>query len=350
MNDPVSGIVHRLDQSQFDKALEILSEEQKANTLTRAQKLLYRLLMIAAYGAITLMAGFICGFVFFPRWLTEVRGHPMFIALFVALSLLIAFTPLLVLMNIALLRKAWRQSRLIRKLNLRAFFDMSWKTQKKKRRWMGVLQALLALFGMLFIIGSFIKSHHRGVWHIAYSLAIGLAMFGAFIIRLWKNKMDIMMNMNDLKEAMMKYREAAAEGKKDFITVPYEKMAQIAQIEASQIARQRAAAIDGMSKAGGTLYTARRSKRFQESAVRLGAEYRLAMEEQIDELLNNPRPENALSSSDGKALVWNFPGLPFALTYAVDDTQLQIDLQSLDESPGEMQRKQTMRKEGTTNA
>lgn len=332
MNNPSSDILRRLNQQQFKKALEILSEEQEVNKLSRKQRILYRFLMPAVYISIALIFDLI-----YEGFNESVFSENSFYGptAFFIFWILACYILIIVLLNLPLLLKARNQAKLIRKLNLKELYAISWRERKKKRRFARLLSTIFPLLGGFFIVLAFIlQGGDHEVW--PSFLVFGLLIIIAYFIQMNKHRMDDMMNVDKLKEAFLHYRDTAEENKKAFIEIPFDKMTQIAHIEVGQIVRQRAAAIDSMNRADGPGYTTRRSKSFQASAMQMGAEGRLALEKRIEVLLNNARPKDAVLSHDQKTLELNIPAISYTLTYAIDDSQSNIELLALQSSKNEM--------------
>lgn len=337
MQNPSIDFRHKLDRGHFEQVFKLLAEEQEANSLTGMQRFFYRLLMFAVYGAIGLFAlimggTFIGGVIGLrdERWL-----GPLIVVLFVLFVVVILAVPFLVLLNISLLRKVWRQAQLVRRLGLRSAYELSWKEQKKQKRWSRIFRSLLFPLGLMFVVGAFLISEENKISELFIPLLIGLSLVGAYFIMLSKKMMDNMMDVDALRRSLEKYRIEAELSNDDFISVPIAKMVDIANIEAGQIVRQRVEAISEMNKADERGYTARRSKGFQVAAVDIGAEERLAVEERITGLLNLPRPDDAVTMEDGQTMVLEVPGTPYSLAYSIDDARQQIDFLALNEAAGE---------------
>jgi mRNA-degrading endonuclease RelE of RelBE toxin-antitoxin system len=309
---------YELDATQFEQAMAILRKEQQANIPSRWQRISYILLRICVYG---IVASFLLVIISCLTSVPELLLIPTFVGTISA-----CLMPIVLLLNIPLLRKLRYQIRLVRSLGLLKFFKAPWKAERRKKRLQNIMVLLMVLLGLLAITPCLILGIYGTVGMIieglkkeadrnlvlVYSaiflviLLIGIALFLAFIffhlIRRYKQRLEV---VTRLQSSLAGYKDAAEHDEDKLIGIPSEEYHQIAGMERAQILFEREKNIRASFKEPKvSYYSVQKSRSMREALNQLDAAERLAVENQIDELTSEPEPKGV--KSDPKTNIHRF--------------------------------------------
>lgn len=338
---------YTLDATRFDQALAILQREQQANTPSRQQEIVFMLLNIAVYGfgivlgiivAVALLS--LLALIFSEEWAT-IFFWIVIILLFVLYIPLIAAAvgiAILFFLNLPLIRKLWRQNRLVHRLGLSEALKAPWQAVRKKKRLRNILTLIVGGLGLLLMVGGLIfgVQFAKGVdWSagedvlffvsaLLLLITVGAALIATHFMRRGKEQLEVVAR---LQSSLAGYKEAAEQAEGTPIDIPAEEYEQIAQIERAQISRHRAQSIQaGFEEPGAATYLVQKSRTVRSAQAQLDPMTRLRVQNQIDALTTEPRPSGA--TEDPKTKTWRLrvPETSVEIDYSVDDATQRIKI------------------------
>ena len=307
---------YKMNMAEFDKALSILKKEQQANMPTRGQKIFFILLNVAAYGCVlTLISIFV-----FPNTY-----------LLLLIGVLILMIPILLLMNLPLVVKLFRQSKLVRNLGLSHVINSPWKNECKSKKiynlftlimgLLGILIILFGLYGVLFTGGPLIESNLIAGGIL---VALGLALISAHIIRRNKERLSVVAR---LQSSLSDYKNAADKFKENRIDVPSEDIELIAKMDRAQIYRARQESImESLEDSEQVDFFVLKSRSARDSLSKLNPETRSRILDQIDDLTMNPEPQGVKSDAKMDTLRLRVPETSAEIIYSVDSDSRRIKI------------------------
>jgi hypothetical protein len=363
---------HTLGATQLSQALAILQKEQqereqRENTLTHWQRFVFTSLNVLGYGfAITAASiGTILGFaVLFGN-----LGNPDYavanavLCVFVLTTLIfapitLAAVSVLFSLNLPLVKKIWRNWRLVRKLGLSEALSAPWEEERNKKRFLNFMTLVAGPFiiisGVIFGgLGLFLGYADTGprnefwppyfdelkLWLLSFAplaalitIPDGLFYLGLHFFRREEERLGVVAR---LQSTLEQYSSSAETGEVAQVNISEQDYRQIAQIERAQITRDRATSILNFEEHDDTVYFAQKSRTVRHAQAQLDPKTRARVQDQIDALSTEPHPPAAtVDSESGKCMV-RVPESPFEIGFTVDDKARQITVISLQLTAGD---------------
>jgi hypothetical protein len=339
---------YTLDAAHLQKAAQALQKAAETFRPNPSEERMYRVLGICvrvAVAALTALAGtgVVVGFA------QEGTGlYNGFVVLLVALILLFFLATIaalvFLLLNHSVVRQAFRQRRLLKKLGIQEVSLTAWRLQRIGYRWArlagalliagGILALALGLFGLIVMIVMSIYSKIEGIKGIAITGFIMYGLFFAFgvTVLLWRfvqrirEQWAIVADANRLRSAFESMNATAAAG--GAVTIPAAVIEDAAHIEREQIARERSDAVVASAATTDRGYGILVARDVSSRKRLLDPQQRAALEDVIENLSSNPRPAGAESTPEGLLSV-RTPEGDFELQYSVDEGAKRVHIVAL---------------------
>jgi len=340
-----AGAQYELGRSEFERALAVLDREQQAMQLSRAQRLSYKLYTIFFWGFVLCVVGAIIDLAIEFR-----RTEPpwAFLTFVVALGLCFLVSVVLLVLNIPLVVKIIRNHLLFRRIGLSDVVDVLWKERQKTRRWKVIVERIglglgifLLIFSIIIPIASVVPRWRGPFLEMGWSGSLVCFLIGTLVVmfvvlKRGKARLDMMTSrwtdITRLKESMAAVEKTAQHAGSERISFPADVIEQFSRIETEQIACSRAMAIGESARAPKLGFSILSSDEVLKAKTGLDPDTRLRVEETIDELVLQPRPNGVEMDADTGALRQRVQGTDWEIVYAVDDAGRQLRLLSLRQS------------------
>lgn len=344
---------YTLDADQLQKAVQALEKAAQTLRPKPSEERLYRFLGICvrvAVGAFAGMAlvGVMLGFVPRKDWETVTALVVVFVILmvvFLLLFLLAAIAALIfLLLNHSVIRQAFRQRCLLKKLGIREVSLSAWRLQRRGHRWSrlagvvltagGILALALGLFGLFVTI---VMSIYTKVEHVKGTAITGVIMYGVVFafgvtILIWRfvqrsrEQWAIVSDANRLRSALELVKSKAAAG--EALTIPAAVLEDAARIERVQIAREQSDAVVASAGTTDHGYGVLVARDLSSQKALLDPQQRVAVEGLIENLSANPRPAGVESTAKGLLSV-RTSERDVELQYSVDDGARRVHVVAL---------------------
>jgi hypothetical protein len=267
-------------------------------------------------------------------------------AVFVLVFILAGISALVfLLLNQSVIRQAFRQRRLMKKLGIQEVSISAWRLQHKWGHswsrlagavltWGGILSLLLGVFGWIGMwTGSEVGRKEEDVRIAVVVFSVFLLFFASGVtILIWRfvqrsrEQWAIVADANRLRSALESRQTKAGAGKA--VAIPAAVVEDVARIERVQIAREQRDAVmasAGTSKHGYGVLMARDLSSQKEL---LDPQQRVAVEDLIANLSANPHPAGVESTADGLLSV-RTPKGDVELQYSVDEGAQRVHIVAL---------------------
>src|SRR5262245_1081263 len=344
---------YTLNADQLQKAVQALGKAAETLRPKPSEERLYRLLGICVRVAVGAFAGMVLvgvmlGVVLPKNGEAETTPVVVFGILtvgFVLLFLIAAIgTLVFLLLNQSVIREAFRQRRLLKKLGIREVYLSAWRLQRREHpwsrlagavlTWVGSLTLLLGLFGLIVSISKWIfyTEIEDKTYAITGVVINGLIFVFGVAILIWRfvqrirEQWAFVADANRLRSALESIKTNAAAG--EAVTIPAAVLEDAAHIERVQIASERRDAV--MASAGtinhgyGVLVPRDRSRQMG----LLHPQQRAAVEGVIENLSANPRPAGVETTAEGLLSVRTRQG-DVELQYSVDEGARRVHIVAL---------------------
>jgi hypothetical protein len=318
-----------LTDTTLDRAMAVLEQEQQAILPSRWQRRVYYLFNFAQW---SLSSSILILLVTSGFYLDEPNAPlAVLVLLWVVLILSLLIIPLFFL-NLGLVGKLWRHARLRRELGIREGLRDSFKMARRQgriRNWItrfmaiaGVLIVIIALVAVVFIHISFtlkdIYLDTEGGIPLLISFGIfvvGLSLFSLHFIRRGRERLNVVAQLQD----SLRIPETATDDVTE-VEISPDVYSQIAQIERSHIIQERQRSIGrGHSDDDGVTHLVQTSVMAQKAKASLEPGTRVRVQNQIVELMYDPRPEESRPEQDTGLIVLRVPGTSIDIKYLVKD-------------------------------
>ena len=325
-----------LNAWQFEQALAILQREQQVNTPSARQEKNFKLLNIAIYGfAISLIMLLIIALIeYFLQ--SETLILPLAIIILIVFFISAVGITLLFFMNLSYVRKLLGQRKLARKLGLWEAMRIPWKTERRRNKLRNVSDLCILILGLYIVYSSVIPFliSDQEIWLslaiCPLMFAVGVAIIVTFFVRRSKERLRVITRLYSSLEG---YRDEVEQNKENNIHIPAETYEKIAQIERSQIARDRVQIIlNDKDNIGTSHYVLQKSHAAQQAQIRLDANTRLRVQDQIDALITEPHPPGIIEDPKSDAFQLRVPETPIIIGFTVDDQARRIQIHSVESS------------------
>jgi hypothetical protein len=302
-----------LERNDLDKSIEVLSSAAQALQLTR-----YRALMLSVdVATVTLAAAMIVSY-FLQDWVFTVLVAVCFVSILIGLVLLV--------LNIPLFVRVFREGARLKKLGLSSLSKSLW-IEGRRSRWIRRARSYLLIgMGMFLVVAGVVFSiagwttvdsgNRTGFFIVAAFLAlIGALLLAARYLRNQRERIDLTANAEELRKTLRSLRQRA--GDVEVVTVPSELLEQSAKIESAQIAKQRKEAVLQSIASPPEEYAVA----FDPSAVEQRATLGIADRVELEDLVEQLSEEAAELESQARAGA----GVATALRAATKSKRLEID-------------------------
>ncbi len=308
-----------LTLSQFENALTIVNKEKLTKLYTRRHKIA---LHIGIVSACVIILCYIIGFIYTP--------------LLSKIDILIAFFSIILvistLLNLPLMAKLFRYYYRIKRLGLAKVLIAPWRKERNKTKALNILDGLITVFGFVIILpmiimGFYALREEGGIMLIPVILmgfAIGLSFISFRYIRLNLSRLKV---INRLQKSLLLYKNEIGEFNIQEVTIPLEDYELITQIERTQIIRDQAKSIkEHRDDLNSSNYTIQMSRGFKKARASLNQMSRLAVQDQIDELLNQYNSNRSSDQPYTEIIHMEIPDQSILLEYQVDVERKNIKL------------------------
>lgn len=332
----------QFDEDQVSRIIGILREERQVLVLTPFQKRVFTLLRNSVYGIIINIL-----LIFLAYWFWE-KSLPSFIDISLVLLAALFFFCILIslLLSFPLIRKMWKQRRLWQRLGLQRTLEMQGLNRSGFKIVGDILGVVFGILGavaaILFSLGFLIMSREGklttgSAFVIANFISLGIAFFAMPFLRIGKERLDLFDEMKNLEKVLFQSRLQAQKDGAEVIEIAAADVGRLAEIEQIYIARDRAQAIDSFQKEDTADYNVLKSIESSKAIADLNLETRLRVEEGIQQLTEDPHPQEAGKDQSGNYWRLPVPDTAVQILYTVDESQRQVKIillqTSSDEAP-----------------
>ena len=338
-----------LSRDEYRLAVKILEQEQASLRLSRWQRVTYGFLLIAVYGwFLLLLAGlgiaFASGVFFSEQSEQSERLLGIATSALAASTIVGLLSAVALVFNLPLVFKIWSQARLVRRLGLQDVFDSEMLRRTKAARLgnllsktISIVGVFLVLAGLIVLIDSLVTVLAGGnvegglIAGAAILIAAGLSISSSYFIRRGRRRLKVAGEISGLLARFQTYAQDAESSDKEAIAIPSDAFYKLENVERQQIARDRKQTILAAASQPKEIgYFVQKSRQVRQAIDELPIETQLLVDNALDGLSGNPRPENAQASESGEYL-WPLPGSPIDVRYALDEQERKIRLLRLEQ-------------------
>jgi len=268
-----------------------------------------------------------------------------FFSLLIGLSVLLFFlaalgAPVFLLLNQSVVRQAFRQRQLLKKLGIREVSISAWRLQHKWGHswsrlagavltWGGILSLVLGVFLVMTGMG-LILPKQEGVSGAAVSggmcFAFGVTVLVWNFVQRSREQWAIVADANRLRSILESLQTKAGAG--EAVSVPAAVVEHAAQIERVSIARERRDAVVASAATTDHGYGILVARDVSSQKGLLDPQQRVAVEDLFENLSSNPRPPSVERAPEGLLSVTTPKG-GVELQYSVDDGAKRVNVVAL---------------------
>lgn len=342
-----SNRTYTLDPERLRGAIEVLKRAAESFDLSQRERIGYRALIISGdvgiIGLVWLYASIALQSVLpsydshtTPRWL-EVN---LILASLMLIGSAVGGTVSL-LLNISLIRKAWRERAALKKLGLTNLSKSLWKAGRK-HRWLQRLRGAILLIGgavllLSAVLSPFILLFNDQIlgaitrdWRVLAAVAalvlfyalFGLIMLAARYLRIRREQIELVSNAEKLQEALRELQKRAGDGAA--VLIPADILEQVARIESSQIAQERKTAILESAGSVQSGYAVGFAPNAAEQKSALDMAQRIKLEDLVEQLSTGLLRGKADVRGAGEINLHRITSDPVEVEYATDEPGRKI--------------------------
>jgi len=310
-------MAEKLDRQESTRALEILGRELAANRPTPRQERTFNLLnwdvlaMFLSYGV-----GFVGRLALPEAWAERVAE-----VCFVLAGLSILIMPILLLLNLDLVRKLWRNARMRSRLGLSRPLEAAFKAQRRKHRVRNLGTAFLAVYGVCMLVALplmvWVVLSDELLAAILISLMFTVMSLSFASIHLIRRGMERMAVVETLHGLVRREESDAGE-----IELSQDEYDLLATMERSQIVEDRHARLERAAENPEVFgYAVQTSFSAQDAKSQLPVHASSLVDAQIQRLARDPESERDRVAIDEESHLRRLPveGTPVMIGYQVDD-------------------------------
>ena len=343
---------YTLGAVQVEKAVQALQKAAETLRPSASEERLYRVLGICVRVALAAFAGLLvlgslCGLVARASG-TETTLFSVLAILTFICGLLFFFAAvgalIFLLLNQSVVRQAFRQRRLLKRLGIRDMSLSAWKLQRRAHRWArlagavitacGILTLVVGLLGLIIII--VISSYKEFEGRRGFTIA-GFITYGPFFafgvtVLIWqfvqrsREQWTIVADANRLRSALESLQTKAGAG--EAVVIPAAVVEHAAQIEGVSIAQERRDAVMASAATTDRGYGIVVAPDVSSQKRSLDPQQRIAVENLFENLSSNPRPAGAEATPEGRLSVRTTEG-NVELQYSVDEEARRVHIVAL---------------------
>jgi hypothetical protein len=339
---------YRLDSVQIEEIVQALQKAAETFRPNPREERLYSVLGICVRIAVGALAGMLLvGAVMAVVWgaldtFKTDLGNALFFLMFgfsFLLFSLAAMTALVfLLLNESVIRQAFRQRRLLKKLGIREVSLSAWRLQQTGHRSSRLAEELLTsggVVGLVFgVIGvSDVCTRFKPDGGTLFELVAWgiMAAFGVVVlvrrfVQRSREQWAIVADANRLRSAIESMQTKAGAG--EVVAIPAAVLEDAAQIERVSIARERRDAVVASAGTSDHGYGILLARDLSSQKGLLDPQHRVAVEDLIENLSDNPRPAGVESNPEGLLSV-RTPEGDVELKYSVDEGAQRVHIVAL---------------------
>lgn len=331
------GSTREFDHAEFDRAMAVLEDEQRAMQLSPRQKLSLRLYSVFIGGFVVFLIATITylsiklGF----SGTRDLSHHENIVLglLVIGGGLCLVCAVVSLVLNIRVIVKIVRSRIRFRRMGFSDDSEALWKAHQKKRRWSAAIERIavgLSVFFLLIMV--LLVGYRQWGWALAMLfLAIVFLMF--YILQNGKARLDMMSSrladLAKLKASMVGIANRSGDAGRGRIALPDDVVQRFSRVETDQIARSRAQAITDSLRATRREYSILSSQQVRQAKSALAPGDRLKVEDTLDKLMQEPRPALAEKDASTGFLRLRVNGTGLELVYTADDSSMELRVASL---------------------
>ncbi len=335
-----------LQSQQFNTALAILEKEQQVSTLTNREQRFFWLFHIWVFllVAVYILDGLRNLLLFDPgQHIDQVFISNILYWCYLVLA--ITIIPLLIT-NLKLAQKLWRQHRLRQTLGINAALKTAFRKERRRKRLInGLVITLIAfasvatLVSMAYVFSGFLDSLERHLnpplfptlKHFGYlifgRLMLCLSLITFYFLRLGKERSDV---VNRMQQTLSEHRIDFKKNPDSQLDIDINDYNRIARLERTHIIDTRNLSIEkAHHKRNDDEFMIQRSRTMRDAMNSLNPKTRLQVEDRILRLLSQPRPVEAILDSETGYLQLLISDTNLSLQYQVEDDKHLIKIYSL---------------------
>jgi hypothetical protein len=337
---------YRLDSGQIEEIVHALQKAAETLRPDPTAELLLRILRILVWVAVAAFVSAVVPWILLPL-LPGVRGvidnilGNVFAAAFTLFIFAALAAILFLLVNLPAVAQALRQRSLLNKLGIREVSVSAWRLQRTRHTWSRLTGAVLTLCSILtIIVGIWVSvflltdANKEEMWIalivvgllFGVCLAFGVTVLLSSFVQRSREQWAIVADANSLRSTLQSMQAKANAG--EAVAIPAAVVEHAAQIERVSIARQRRDAV--VAGAGTTHqgYGVLLARDLPSQKGLLDPQHRVAVEELIENLSDNPHPAGVESTADGLLSV-RTPEGDVELKYSVDEGTHRVHIVAL---------------------
>ncbi len=329
------SIRHNLEDHQLDRAVKVLEHELSRNTISKRQRLIYRLYM---WSFVVLFVGAVS--LYFLQPPDDDQNMPVQVSELQELMSNVATTVfglgflasiILFLMNIGLVRKLWRIARARRHLGVTKAFEAAFESRRRDRRITNFITAIMVCLGIAYLLLPimFLASglpYGLILVSAPIFLLFGFALFSLHFLRRGVERFDI---VQDLRNALHSKSTQGLDDQSDGTQIDEQTYDMLAKLERSQIMEQRQKSIERARSEPDTFgYALQMSFEAQNSKDQLPAHERQLVDHRILDVLTNPEACLGESSKDPDGDYWKLAveGTSAEIYFRVDSLTNRVQI------------------------
>ena len=334
-----------LTPDQVERAISILERERNALAISKNQErslLWFRI--SAAVLFISLLVLFATLFTVGTHTFIYNLEHSYelqitWIAYRVVVLLSFFTTMILLLLNSNLALSLIRQHHLIRRVGLGGFQKSLWRRYKPEQKLLdyftaggAILGALFLLLAVFYVLASAIAVSSRQSEILIVGItcaALGVALIAPRFIHRLKQRAELLADVERLRQLFQQMTTTGATKEGLAVRVSRIDAEQLSAIEAAQINRERAQAIQERDQVRNE-YALLVSREVLDQRSNLDLETRLKLEVSLETLLEQPRPAAAAQLPASALLKIKVPDTGINLVYEVDEVRRQVKAVALE--------------------
>lgn len=346
----MSDKTSQFEEAQFTRILEVLKRERKAIALNRYHRwvfylfsfvVLVNIFLIFSAFAYRILETYLFPFsnpIKFLQPLIRSFKEPFIISLCLA--------PFLLLLNIPLIIKIFKQRRLWRQLGLKKILDEKRQARTGLSKLLGGLYISAGIIGICIIIWILYEAHWGSSppageeYYFVIFLIIGILIIYISLpfIRFGKEQLvwlsELASELASMEESLLQVRHQAREEGIEGIKIAPADLKRLAVVEQSVIRQDRDQAISSFRNKKVPEYTVLKSLESSKSIANLDLERRLRVEEEIQHLAEDPQPPESYLDRAGGFCRLPVPDTLLQILYSVDQVKRQVKVILLETLPG----------------
>lgn len=327
-----SAVQYGPSQGDFQRAIAVLDQVEKALRLPWWQRLLYRLysILISAL-AVSCVSAIVIFISFWLEWKpgSDLSGVLLLGSAIIALLALVGalfFIPL----NLPLLFKVQKQKRRLRALGMTDAWIRFVPPQTGRRKLGAILRKIALSSGtLLILLALWASAANRTGFYLLFVGGIGLVLVLFYFLQEGKVWLDILASRFDEISKLKNEFTNLSKQEGGSVAVPRRLIEKFSQVQTDQILIGRANAIAESAQSSKELFSVLSSRKVLDEKGRLDIESRLRVEDAIEELMQKPRSETTKTDAVTGSLSSSVEGTNLEIVYTMDEKERRLQLVDL---------------------